>query len=741
MRSFLPVYFLFFLLTSSNVMQKKASGAFQREVYQNTISMQDDSIRQEDTSRIEIPPLDSTILQQLKLDPHSFISYAQKGHFYFRNGQLDSSEFFYKIALAINDTIAEIYNMLGQIELLRGKHKIIPYQKLLSLFKRDHGSKAVKYFKRALEIHPDYPDARYHLGLTYLKKGGDKDLKKAESEFLKIIYKVPNYKDAAYRLGRVYQEQKDFDRAIDIFRKLITSKRDLNRALIRLSEIFLELDVQEAACRAYFNGVEELTDEEMLDTMYRDLEVLLTDEEKKEFQLTKNEKKGFLFKKFWKSRDPTPETVVNERLIEHFRRVQFAKANFPYTAPPYYDDRGKIYIKYGSPKERFVSSMGLVMAKNNESWSYANIHEDLVFDFVEDGGIFRQVQDLREAALAGTGYYGALSVASRLYAERTHLSRTYASFGTGVNEAKLNDFQIRRTEALAEVPSEVYLYDYKSLPLPIVFKFSQFKGRNDSTEIDFYFSLPANLLKYNKAPDSTKWISYLEYILVINDFRYNDILKQVCSAKLLKSVSEKEQFGDFILQQELMLHPGDYHLTLQVHNEASNRKGLYRIELPIKSFDNTRLCMSDLKLASKLQPETEDSLEINARQRVKMIPHPFKSVIRNKPIYLYYEIYNLKFNEEGRANYRIEYRVKTIKEKLSFWGKTFGTIANIFGSKKTKSLTLSYDRNSDKRDIHEYLAFDFSNLVRGETEMEVMLRDLNSNETASSYIQFSLIDE
>lgn len=706
-----------------------------RDMIQNDIS------RQEDTSRIEIPLLDSTILQQLKINPRSLIFYTQQGHFYFQKGQLDSSEFFFKIALAISDTNAEVYNMLGQIELKRGQHKIIPFERLKSLFKIDHRSKAIRYFKRALELNPDYPDARYRLACAYLAKGGTKNLKKAESEFLRLLYKIPNYKDAVYQLGRVYQKTKNFDRAIEIYRELAASKRNLAPALIRLSEIFLELDIPDAACRTYFSGIVKLTDKVMLDNLYSDIELLLTPEEKQEFQSIALAKRGAFFKKFWKSRDPTPETIVNERFLEHFRRVKYAKINFKYTAPPYYDDRGKIYIKYGPPKERFVSSVGSISVKNNESWSYENIHEGLVFDFVEEGGIFRLVQDLREAAFAGSGYGSALYVARMLYAERTHLSRAYASFSTGVNESKLSSFQTKRMEAIAEIPPEVYIYDYKSELLPLVFNSAQFKGDNDSTEIEFYFSIPSNLVKYDKTQDGSEWISYLEYILGVSDSSYNDVLTERQAARLVMPIAEKGNFGNFILQKNLVLHPANYHFYLRVRNEASNRMSLHRFELPVKAFDDSRLCMSDLMLASKIPPVSEDYKESPIRQGLKMTPYPFKSVMRKQPIYLYYEIYNLKFNADGQVNYQIEYRVNTIKEKLSFWGKTLRTVTSILGSKRKKSLTLTYESNSDNRNIYEYLEFDFSNLVPGETEMEVLLRDLNSNETAKSSFIFSLINE
>ena len=54
---------------------------------------------------------------------------------------------------------------------------------------------------------------------------------------------------------------------------------------------------------------------------------------------------------FWIQKDPTPTTPLNERLIEHWQRILFARANYRYSIDPPYgtDDRGIIYVKYGAP--------------------------------------------------------------------------------------------------------------------------------------------------------------------------------------------------------------------------------------------------------------------------------------------------------------------------------------------------------------------------------------------------------
>ena len=58
-------------------------------------------------------------------------------------------------------------------------------------------------------------------------------------------------------------------------------------------------------------------------------------------------------KQFWIEHDPTPGTLANERLAEHWKRVAYARANYVYNRSSVFgtDDRGAMYVKYGRPAQ------------------------------------------------------------------------------------------------------------------------------------------------------------------------------------------------------------------------------------------------------------------------------------------------------------------------------------------------------------------------------------------------------
>ncbi len=63
------------------------------------------------------------------------------------------------------------------------------------------------------------------------------------------------------------------------------------------------------------------------------------------------EQRKAFWERFWKRRDPTPETDQNEALEEFYRRVQYSNQHFGAGTPGWRTDMGRIYIQNGAPDE------------------------------------------------------------------------------------------------------------------------------------------------------------------------------------------------------------------------------------------------------------------------------------------------------------------------------------------------------------------------------------------------------
>ena len=94
--------------------------------------------------------LDSLTLAAIRFNPKDVQFHIHRGIYYLEREMPDSATYAFKLARAICDTIPEIYNYLGIIELNKADHFMIPVQKLLRLFRRDQHSQAIKYFRKRL---------------------------------------------------------------------------------------------------------------------------------------------------------------------------------------------------------------------------------------------------------------------------------------------------------------------------------------------------------------------------------------------------------------------------------------------------------------------------------------------------------------------------------------------------------------------------------------------------------------
>ncbi len=137
---------------------------------------------------------------------------------------------------------------------------------------------------------------------------------------------------------------------------------------------------------------------------------------------------------WWRSQDPLPASDVNERMIEHVRRVEYALDHFGCTScDTGYDERGEIYVRYGEPERKtrvtfddprlidVVFQPGVAVSPTdfprNEFWRYFNIDRDAYFIFVEERNRYRlgDTSDLLPSVLrSGLGQGGRGQVKSKM---------------------------------------------------------------------------------------------------------------------------------------------------------------------------------------------------------------------------------------------------------------------------------------------------------------------------------------
>ncbi len=96
---------------------------------------------------------------------------------------------------------------------------------------------------------------------------------------------------------------------------------------------------------------------------------------------------------FWKKRDPTAGTVLNEDLSEYLLRLKYALERFSKYRPGWKTDMGRVYMRYGRP-DRVLDQSGAMSSYGSEYqlWYYDSIGMVYIFINSLSGGEYRLVE-------------------------------------------------------------------------------------------------------------------------------------------------------------------------------------------------------------------------------------------------------------------------------------------------------------------------------------------------------------
>lgn len=217
----------------------------------------------------------------------------------------------------------------------------------------------------------------------------------------------------ALERGLEAEENGNYEEALSIW---LDAKVELERPSLRLGRNYIRVATEQemdryyqAASAMYLWGLtgEDITFQKeyaLQEVAY--LEPMLSDDERERWNRLLEENNPALLREmqvWWENRDPTPATPYNERLIEHWQRIAYAREHYTLSDESVYgtDDRGVVYVKYGDPERDFdgiltlnpgsinskviemLSAWNPGVATIPESWrSVARAMENAVLDLV-----------------------------------------------------------------------------------------------------------------------------------------------------------------------------------------------------------------------------------------------------------------------------------------------------------------------------------------------------------------------
>ena len=680
---------------------------------------------------------------------------------------------------------------------------------------------ARKAFRTAARMTPDDAEIQYHLGIAHMNPrktdrilGGGRD---GRNYFLKAAVLDPAHPDAYFQIGRCYErpESPEFGQAMAtyisqfrvnpdhydalsrfVYLALLTERYGLAVELLEQARDDLE-DSGSAIVQTLLTQFITLSEDsksrpgmlrEVFETyislldpdekkVYRDLSHVSPPDELKSWKEAGGQERDARWHAFWAARDSNPATVTNERLVEHYRRVVYARYHFSQGQHPY-DRRGEIYVRYGEPENRrgdvfiadrnayqsptiFDDAAVYAVREQNNQFGYqlrvdrgnltivqprgvSQAELDSLGGLLADGLVASNM-DLRrqkERGFMGTGYATESWVYVRYGLELFFVDQ----FGGGRFDYPLGNlltnkqemvrqerFSPRRLakELIAKAPEE-YLHDFGGEPLEYAFDAVTFRGAGGKTELDLSYSIP--LWQFGDATDGRGESTSLNHLVTLRDstmipeFTHEFGFGPFDRPKR-KMAEQEVHVPVYTLPASVLAPTGSYTLAVQVQDQASQRIGVYRKPIYVDDYSGVDLLISDLKLATVIEPSSVQGPFV--RKRLKITPNPGRLYVRGRPVYVYYEVYNL--DQDRKSSYVIDYEITPAdREEPLAWSAR--------RQEEMQTVMMTFAGEGYSAEDREYTALDTSDLPAGEYVLSVTLKDQHSGQTVSKSANFLVVE-
>jgi hypothetical protein len=207
-----------------------------------------------------------------------------------------------------------------------------------------------------------------------------------------------------------------------------------------------------------------------------------------------------------------------------------------------------------------------------------------------------------------------------------------------------------------------YVDPYKDKKYSLPHQIATFQ-EGDSVRVELSYAMPKDRLKVSGSKDVVE----LEDGFFLFDENWKEVYKKTISAVLKgsmfgkpESVKEDSLRRNYLLaQREVYVRPGSYHVVVEAMDKGAGSIGTFR-EARTFSFADTALAMSDLLLASQIESRDPSP---QRREDLSITPNPLRTFHRSEAVSVYFEVYNLKPDRDGRTEYEVSYRVGRPEKK------------------------------------------------------------------------------
>ncbi len=407
---------------------------------------------------------------------------------------------------------------------------------------------------------------------------------------------------------------------------------------------------------------------------YYSIGYIVEPDQKREYQNVKDrfENRVPWMQKFWNEKDPLYGTPYNERQLEHYNRVTYANWRFGV----------RFQNLNGWKTER-----GLLYIRYGKPAEQFRIQPD-------------------DRTLGGWEIW--------IYPKYTFYFRD--DFASG--KYLLDNRSMLTLSSAYNESADKYPLPYHTIPIQA--KTIQFRSGKGFTDVWFYALV-----------DSSGWVKALsgDDTILSSGFIHNRLYKtDYTSSKYQTRQSLVSATSKFVLSFEIpsiepdtVTRPYSMELQWPGQHAVSSSRGT----LILNNFLTDSLTLSDIALC-----ETPGSTN-----RENLIPLPDSILYRGKTAFLYFEIYYLTLDNEGKARYTITTRLKpqislSLFRKLNEW----------LNKNQKTDISSSFDVTAHSRFDTYSLGFDLKDVPPGNYDFIVSVKDRISGKTTKRSVPV-FIDE
>lgn len=273
------------------------------------------------------------------IHPEDAHLWTRLGHALLRKEDFNAAQKAFEKARDLDEMLLDAYVGLGLVAAERPAKGIAAFQNFRI---------AYRHARRAVFLDSTYAPAYRLLGEIFERFREDHE--RAIGYFVRYLDLEPGDPDGLYFFGLACVQAMQFDK-ID---RYITPYLEMNPTEIRLLPLSAQaaffLERYDQALEYFERYLQHLGERERL--LYTDISRIASEKELEVFSaLSEDSERQAFLEHFWAIRDSDLLTKINERAIEHYRRVWYARTFFSDQIYPW-DKRGDVYIRYGEPDYR-----------------------------------------------------------------------------------------------------------------------------------------------------------------------------------------------------------------------------------------------------------------------------------------------------------------------------------------------------------------------------------------------------